>query len=82
MYVVDDDAGVRHEVNLGESLRGTIAARLIGQQNHGFKITKLRPCPDGYHLFALHVTTCEDPPAPDSEQLSLLPDQPEGTTHP
>lgn len=76
----DDARDARIQVNVLENPRGTVAVRLIGNQNHGFIVTPSRPLPEGYTLFRLHVETCEDPPEPPYVQEALL-DQPEGTTH-
>lgn len=81
LIVVDDLRKARIEVNVLPYALGTVAVRLIGNQNHGFLITPTRPLPEGYNRFRLHVDTCDDPPEPDHVQEALF-NQPEGPTHP
>lgn len=81
LIVIDDAKAARIQVNPTETTAGTVAARMIGQQMHGFVITPTRPQPAGYYRFTLHVETCEDPPEPAHVQEGLPFDQPRGTTH-
>lgn len=67
-YVVLDvetaGKGVRVAVDRRVNPRGTIAARVIGEQLHGYTLDQWHPLRDGFVRLRLHVEVCEfaEPP--------------------
>lgn len=53
---------------------GTIAARVVGPQMHGYRIGPGRPLLSGYRLFREHLTVCTEAPPPPHEQPGLFDD--------
>lgn len=67
---VYDEGGTRARVERTHG-RGTIAARMIGNQMHGYTITELRPLKDGFVRMRLHTEVCEFA-VPPAEQHPLF----------
>ena len=59
--------------------QGTIAARVIGSQMHGYRLGPGRPLVAGYRPFREHLAVCPESPPPPHEQPALF-DDTEGTT--
>lgn len=74
-YVVLDveatDKGQRVAVVRAVNPRGTIAARMIGPQLHGYRVAGFRPLRDGFVLMRLHEEVCEFA-TPATEQRPLF----------
>lgn len=77
-YVVLDDEGgarvaVERRVAAGRDHAGMVAARMVGPQLHGYRITKARPLAKTHIPMRLHlaVGVCEEYEPP-FEQPSLL----------
>ena len=57
---------------------GTIAARVIGSQMHGYRLGPGRPLVAGYRPFREHLSVCTEAPTPPHEQDTLFDTEGEG----
>jgi len=69
--VEEADGGKRVEVGRKIDPGGTIAARMIGNQLHGYTLTNYRPVREGFIVMSLHSAVCEYA-VPASEQHPLF----------
>lgn len=79
--VVDatNDAGAqRVAIDRRPHRAGTIAARIVGPQMHGYRIGPGRPLLAGYTAFREHREVCPEAPPPPHEQPGLF-DEPGGS---
>jgi hypothetical protein len=67
----DPDGGTRVQVVRKTDHAGTIAARMIGNQLHGYRLTNFRPLRPGFVLMRLHSEVCEFA-TPATEQQPLF----------
>lgn len=65
-------ANTRVAINRKVSNDGTIAARVIGSQMHGYRLGPGRPLVAGYRAFKEHLAVCPEAPPPPHEQASLF----------
>jgi hypothetical protein len=65
------DGGTRVQVVRKTDHAGTIAARMIGNQLHGYRLTNFRPLRPGFVLMRLHSEVCEFA-TPATEQQPLF----------
>ena len=72
--VVLDDSADRVEIDRRPHRAGTIAARVIGPQMHGYRIGPGKPLLQGYTAFREHTEVCEKAPPPPHEQATLFDD--------
>lgn len=74
-YVVLDvataDTGQRVAVERAIYRRGTIAARMIGNKLHGYRITEFEPVREGFVPMREHAAVCEFA-VPPAEQRPLF----------
>src|SRR5215207_4174884 len=70
-HVVINEA-VRVAIDRRPHRDGTIAARIVGPQMHGYKVGPGRPVVAGYTTFREHATVCPAKPTPPHEQGSLF----------
>lgn len=69
--VEQSDEGVRVSVVRAVGTRGTIAARMIGDKLHGYRLTEFRALREGFVKLRLHQEVCEFA-VPPAEQLPLF----------
>lgn len=73
-YVVLDATADRVAIDRRPHSLGTIAARIVGPQMHGYRLGPGHPLISGYTAFREHDLVCPDAPPPPHEQQSLFDD--------